>query len=232
MKRALGTAILTAALATAACGGDDGGNGDGDGGGPVDAGVGDGDGGDGDGGVPTCTFTPTGNFDPQVECRWDAPTIAEGYAAFDDVTMTPTVMNLTDDNGDNQVTLDDIPDIVFVSYRDQEDRLNVGGVLRVVSGACGADGRLAQHFVVGPTQIEADTGQAGIYFDPSGGVALGDIDADGSADIVGSLKGGGTIALGRDGHVLWINRTAPSGADTFPRRSRRWPISTATASPR
>jgi hypothetical protein len=54
---------------------------------------------------------------------------------------------------------------------------------------------LHQHFVVGPTQLQADTGVAGVYFDPSGGVALGDIDADGSADIVASLQGGGTVAL-------------------------------------
>ena len=218
-------AILTAALA--ACGGDDGGSGDGDGGGPVDAGVTD-DGG-GDAGPPTCTFTPTGNFNPEVECRWDTPTVAEGYAAFDDVTMTPTVMNLTDDNADGQVTLDDIPDIVFVSYRDQEDRLGVGGVLRIVSGACGADGRLAQHRVIGPTEIAADTQQAGIYFDPSGGVALGDVDADGAADIVASLQGGGTIALARDGHVLWLNRTAPSGSPRpAPPASSRSSSSTST----
>lgn len=212
MKRA----ICVLAMAVAACGGDDGG-----GSGDPDAGTGDGGsdpdgGGDPDGGVPTCTFTPPGSFDPEVECRWDQPAAGDGHATFDDVTMTPAVMNLTDDDGDNAVTLADIPDIVFVSYDDQTDRLNVGGVLRVMSGGCGADGLLHQHFVVGPAQIQADTGVAGVYFDPSGGVALGDIDADGSADIVASLQGGGTIALGRDGHVLWMNRTAPSGGDTLP----------------
>ena len=212
MKRA----ICVLAMAVAACGGDDGG-----GSGDQDAGPGDGGsdgdgGGDPDGGVPTCTFTPTGSFNPEVECRWDQPATGDGQATYDDVTMTPAVMNLTDDDGDGQVTLDDIPDIVFVSYDDQADRLNVGGVLRVLSGGCGADGLLHQHFVVGPTQLQADTGVAGVYFDPSGGVALGDIDADGSADIVASLQGGGTVALRRDGHVLWMNRTAPSGADTLP----------------
>ncbi|MBZ0237435.1 MAG: VCBS repeat-containing protein [Deltaproteobacteria bacterium] len=198
-----------------ACGDGGRGDGDGDGGGDGDAGVGD-DGGDGDGGVPTCTFTPTGEFNPEVECRWDRPAAGDPHPTYDDVTMTPMVMNLTDDDQDGQVTLADIPDIVFVSYDDQIDRLGVGGVLRVVSGACGADGVLPQHFVVGPARIEADTGVAGVRFDPSGGVALGDVDADGSADIVASLQGGGTIALRRDGSVLWMNRAAPDGADTFP----------------
>lgn len=215
MRLKLGTALLMASLTAAACGGDDGGNGDGDGGTDGDGGVGV-DGGDGDAGVPTCTFTPTGQFNPAIECRWDQPAAGDPHPGFDDVTMTPTVMNLTDDNGDGQVTLDDIPDIVFVSYDDQVNRLGVGGVLRVVSGGCGADGILTQHFVVGPAQIQADTGVAGVYFDPSGGVALGDIDADGAADIVASLQGGGTIALRRDGHVLWMNRTEPSGGDTKP----------------
>ena len=216
MTLRLGTAILMAALAASACSDNGGGGGDGDGG-PLDGGIGDGDGGtDGDGGVPTCTFTPTGQFNPMVECRWDRPAAGDGNATYDDVTMMPTVMNLTDDNADGQVTLDDVPDIVFVSYDDQTDRLGVGGVLRVVSGGCGADGKLHQHYMVGPAQIQADTGTAGVYFDPSGGVALGDVDADGAADIVASLQGGGTIALKRDGHVLWINRTAPSGANTLP----------------
>ena len=212
----LGTALLTfLALAAVACS-DNGGNG-----GDVDAGTGDGsiddgDGGNGDGGVPTCTFTPTGQFNPQIECRWDHPPAGDPFPTHDDVTMTPTVMNLTDDNGDGQVTLDDIPDIVFVAYDDQTDRLSVGGTLRMVSGKCGADGVLPQELVVGPAQIQADTGVAGVRFDPSGGVALGDVDADGKADIVAALRGGGTIALRRDGHVLWMNRTAPSGADTFP----------------
>ena len=130
---------------------------------------GDGGGGDGgDGGPPTCTFTPTGEFNPEVECRWDQPAAGDPHPTFDDVTMTPMVMNLTDDDQDGQVTLADIPDIVFVSYDDQVNRLGVGGVLRVVSGACGGDGILPQHFVVGPARIEADTGVAGVYFDPSG----------------------------------------------------------------
>ncbi|MEZ4401276.1 MAG: VCBS repeat-containing protein [Kofleriaceae bacterium] len=215
MNRTLGTVLLTTALA-AACGGGGGGTGDPDGG-PGDGGVIDADGGGGtDGGMPTCTFTPTGEFNPGIECRWDAPAQGDPFPTFDDVTMMPTVMNLTDDNGDGQVTLDDTPDIVFVSYDDQVNRLNVGGVLRVVSGGCAVDGTLAQHFVVGPAQIEADTGIAGVYFDPSGGVALGDVDADGAADIVASLQGGGTIALKRDGHVLWINQAAPAAADRKP----------------
>ncbi|MBP8808315.1 MAG: VCBS repeat-containing protein [Kofleriaceae bacterium] len=213
MRQLVGSLLLIAAVA---CGSDPGSDG------VIDAGNGDGDGGtldgggDGDGGVPTCTFTPTGQFNPEVECRWDRPAAGDPHRSFDDVTMTPVVMNLTDDNADGQVTLDDTPDIVFVSYDDQVDRLNIGGVLRVVSGACGPDGQLPQHLVVGPAQIQADTGTAGVYFDPSGGVALGDVDADGAADIVAALQNGGTIALRRDGHVLWLNRAEPAAADRKP----------------
>lgn len=201
--------VLTSLLAAACGGGDDGGGGGGDGDGGVDAG-GDPDG----GGPPRCTFTPPGTFDPEVECVWNGPAAGVRYQAYDDVVMTPVVMNLTDDNGDTQVTLDDIPDIAFVSYRLQEDGCcNVNGVLRVVSGGCDAGGVLADHLAIGAAEIEADTGIAGLWLDNSGGLAVGDIDGDGSPDIVGMLNGGGTIAFARTGHVLWVNRTHPSGAD-------------------
>lgn len=192
-----------------ACGGN--GSGDDDGG--------DGDGGPTDGGVdpdamvePDCVFTPTGTFDPAAECLWTAPPAGSAYPQHDDVVMTPAVMNLTDDDADGDVDLDDVPDIAFVSYRLAEDGCcNVDGVLRVVSGRC-EDGTMPQHLEVGRAEIMAATG-LNVGLDNSAGLALGDIDADGSPDIVGTLNGGGTIAFERDGTVLWWNADHPRGAD-------------------
>ncbi len=204
-------ALAVCSLALVACGGDDGGNGDGDGGGDGDAGVGTDAGPDAE---PDCVFTPTGEFNPEVECRWDGPAAGVPYQNYNDVVMTPVVINLTDDDGDGDVDTDDIPDIAFVSYRLQEDGCcNVNGVLRVVSGGCSAAGTLVEHFSVGATEIQADTGQAGIWLDNSGGLAVGDIDGDGSPDIVGMINGGGTIAFERDGTVKWVQRMYPTGSD-------------------
>lgn len=198
-------------LWVAACGGNggharDGGNG-GDGGGGIDAGV-------GPDAEPDCVFTPTGQFNPEIECRWDGPATGSPYQARNDVVMTPVVINLTDDDTDGDIDTDDIPDIAFVTYDLQGDGCcNTDGALRVVSGACGPDGILPEHYSVGATEIEADTGTAGIWLDNSGGLAAGDIDDDGLPDLVGMINGGGTIAFEHDGSVKWIQATHPSGDD-------------------
>lgn len=210
--RLLRAVVLLGVLA-AACGdsgsGDDTGDDDPDGNVDVpDGGV------DGDDGEPTCTFQPTGEFNPAIECAWNGAGAGGAYPDYDDVVMTPVVINLTDDNDDGMVTVDDIPDIAFATYRLQEDGCcNQNAVLRVVSGGCDGSGNLVEHFAVGGAEIEADTGIAGLWLDNSGGLAAGDIDGDGSPDLVGMLNGGGTIAFERDGTVKWVNQTHPSGDD-------------------
>jgi len=158
-----------------------------------------------------------GKFDPHLECAWSGPPAGDAYPDSDDVVMTPVVINLTDDNADKAVDLNDIPDVAFVSYRRQEDGCcNKDGVLRVASGRCQQDGQLQLHYSVGATQIEADTGIADVWLDNSGGIAVGDIDADGSADIVATINGGGTVAFERDGKVKWLQLEHPSnGQDHY-----------------
>ena len=204
-RRILAVAVLGLAPG---CGGDSGGTGSGDAAtidGAVDAAV-------DAAGPPTCTFTPPGTFQPAIECAWNAPPAGSAYPLHDDVVMTPAVMNLTDDDGDGDVDLADVPDIAFVSYRLAEDGCcSVNGVLRVVSGRC-EGGTLPQHFEVGLAEIMARTGLA-VGLDNSAGIALGDIDADGSPEIVATLNGGGTIAFSRTGAIEWWNAAHPKGAD-------------------
>lgn len=168
------------------------------------------------GGNEECVFVPPGGeFAPGLDCAWNGPSGAQPYANYDDVVMTPVVINLTDDNGDSEVNLDDIPDIAFVSYRLQEDGCcNSQGVLRVLSGGCNPDGTMTEHFSVGANEIQADIGMAGIWLDNSGGLAAGDIDADGSVDLVATTRNGGTIAFEKDGHVKWYQPSHPAGATT------------------
>ncbi|HRI69626.1 MAG TPA: hypothetical protein PK156_35585, partial [Polyangium sp.] len=155
---------------------------------------GDGGAGGAGGGNQACVFVPTaGTFNAEMECAWNGP--AATYMGRDDVVMTPVVVNLTDDDGDGMVTTDDIPDIAFITYRFQEDGCcNQPGALRVLSGACNPDGTMTEHYSVGATEIEADIGMAGVWLDNSGGLAAGDIDSDGSADLVATTNNGGTIA--------------------------------------
>lgn len=174
---------------------------------------GDGGAGGAGGGNQACVFVPTaGTFNAEMECAWNGSTTI--YTARDDVVSTPVVINLTDDDGDGMVTTDDIPDIAFIAYRYQEDGCcNQPGLLRVLSGACNPDGTMTEHFAVGATEIEADTNMSGIWLDNSGGLAAGDIDADGSPDLVATTNNGGTIAFERTGKVKWYQPAHPGAAN-------------------
>lgn len=138
-----------------------------------------------------CFFVPeVGDFEPVLECFWDDP--AE-HPEHDDVVMAPVVANLTDDNLDGLVNLEDIPDIAFSTYRRKEDGCcNSPAVLRVVSGSCsgGLSGALDdkqllhEHFHISSPKL-----------DNSAGLVVGDIDGDGLMDIVGMTKDSGTVAF-------------------------------------
>jgi hypothetical protein len=161
--------------------------------------------------VGDCEYhPPQGQFNPQVDCRWTPPP-DHVNPARNDVVMAPAVANLTDDNGDGKTDTFDIPDIVFVSYDLEGDSCcNVNGTLRIVSGACNPDGSMNTHASINTPPI-----------DNSGGVALGDLDADGVPEIVAvTIEGGnhpeGTVAFKRataDGSqwtVMWHNDTYPT----------------------
>ena len=138
-----------------------------------------------------CLYMPAvGEFQPVLECYWDDP---EEHTNHDDVVMTPAVANLTDDNHDGIIDVNDTPDIAFITYRYEQDGCcKTPGVLRVVSGACKGGltqmsdekKRLHEHFHISSPKL-----------DNSSGLALGDIDADGWPDIVGMTNTTGTVAF-------------------------------------
>jgi hypothetical protein len=165
------------------------------------------------GGNEKCVFVPqAGVFTPELDCAWNGSPNGL-YPLRDDVVMTPVVVNLTDDDGDGMVTTDDIPDIAFIAYRYQEDGCcNTPGALRVLSGACNPDGSMKEHFAVGATEIQNDIGASGVWLDNSGGLAAGDVDADGSVDLVATVNNGGTIAFERTGKVKWYQPAYPGAA--------------------
>jgi hypothetical protein len=137
-----------------------------------------------DGAVAECLFVPPpGAFTPVKECRWFQPL---EYAGYDDVVMAPVVANVTDDNADGAIDTNDIPDILFASYRYEQDGCcNQNAVLRVVSGRCSPDAsHLQEHFHIADPML-----------DNSAGLAVGDIDGDGEPDIVGVTRSAGVVAF-------------------------------------
>ncbi len=159
--------------------------------------------------VGDCLYhPPVGQFNPTIECRWTPP--AGGPTPErNDVVMAPVVGNLSDDDGDGRTNTFDTPDVVFIAYDFEGDGCcNRDGTLHIVSGRCEPDGSMRTLY-----------SNAELGLDNSGGLALGDLDGDGVAEIVAMLNNGrnpqGTVALKRvadDGTqwaVLWTNPDVP-----------------------
>ncbi len=146
--------------------------------------------------VEVCEFVPEpGPFDPTIACQW-RPGAGDPLPTFDDVVMTPSVANLTDDNEDGVTDTNDIPDIVFVSFdRQANGCCTTNGRVRIVSGLCNEDG----------TMNTIHTFES-VAIDNSSGIALGNLNPD-------SMPGEHPpeiVATSRVGTIAW-HRTADDG---------------------
>ncbi len=126
---------------------------------------------------------------------------------------TPTVANLTDDDGDGAVTMDDVPDIVLMTYN--SSNIATGGVIRILSGRPDATGLPIVHRTI-PIQDPADpcytAADAAIRHDSSTSVAIGDLDGDGDPELVALTEGGPAVAWTPEGCRLWT-ATEPNGGN-------------------
>lgn len=143
----------------------------------------------------TCVYIPpVGEFNPVEAWTWTGSTVAPEY---DQVMMMPAVANLTDDDGDGQVSLNDIPDVVFVTFRGNQ--YTQDGVVRVVSGLDGSE-----HW---------NSSDLPVPFFAYGGTipALGDITGDGVPEILISAgpSNNGLYAIKADGSILWHQPGVP-----------------------
>jgi hypothetical protein len=167
-----------------------------------------------------------GDFDPTIGCRWTPPEAPLGataeeieIAAMSEVVMTPSVANLTDDNGDGVTDVLDTPDLVFVSFNYEANGCCTRrGVVRVVSGGCNGDGTMTTHATLKGLA-------ANDWIGNSTGIALANLHPDDMTteripEIVATFKNGGTIAWRRtadDGtawEVMWQNDALPTSQHT------------------
>jgi hypothetical protein len=141
-----------------------------------------------DGVVPTCDEkAPADAFAPSVQWEWTAPNASSAAAAAGSF-VTPLVGNFTDDNGDGEVDLCDIPDILVSAV----ESFDFGSVLPLTSTA-----RLYL--------LSGDTGTEHFSFSTlvDGFVypAFGDVDGDALPEVVAADPSGRLVIFEHDGSL-------------------------------
>ena len=112
-----------------------------------------------------------GQLDPVV--GWSKSSFTD-FAAYNQVMMTPVVLNLTDDNNDGLIDRRDIPDIAFTRFTG--GGYGSAGILTVISGD---DGR----------ELFSTSGDGSLSVAGAGGVALGDLDGNGRPEMCVAMIG-------------------------------------------
>jgi hypothetical protein len=185
--------------------GDENGDGDGDGdsGLPkLDVGDGDGDGDTGgqesckivddmDGVAPCEEKAPPDSFEPEVQWSWDG----DGDLIYS--IVTPLVANLTDDNDDGEIDLCDTPDIIVSVSSEDGCCVFDEAYLYALDGQTGA-----VHWV-----SEVDVGPTGMT------PAVGDLDDDGTVEIVALRKNGHPVVFDHEGMVEWESANYIAGGE-------------------
>jgi hypothetical protein len=135
---------------------------------------------------------PSGALAPVVEWEWTGSAVDPGS---NQVIVTPVVANLTDDDADGDVDRRDIPDVAFVTF----EGTSAVGRLRLVSGDGGAEHWTAERPVCA-----------------YGGIAVADLEGDGSPEILAAGLVGTScrsdavpiLAFRADGTLLWESHDA------------------------
>jgi len=133
--------------------------------------------------MPCVDSAPPDSFVPDLQWSWDGPLDQE--SSF----VVPLVANLTDDNGDGEIDLCDVPDVVVLAGGWGQE---LPGYIYVFDGATGA-----QHFMI-PDVLSNTVGPA-----------LGDIDNDGLPEIIAAKIGGIPVAYEHDGTLKWTGEADP-----------------------
>jgi len=133
--------------------------------------------------VPCEDMAPPDAFEPEVQWAW------YGEDNETNSVVTPLVANLTDDNGDGNIDLCDVPDVVVVAYGCDDPGLCIAtdGHIYVLDGATGE-----LHFRI---ETEVNAGRT---------PALGDIDDDGMVEIISAVNDR-LVAFEHDGTLKWTS---------------------------
>jgi hypothetical protein len=144
-----------------------------------------------------------------VSTLWttDGATFASG-ASYKYPMVAPVVGNLTDDDGDGLITDEDTPDVVanFFASTSSVTYANAG-YLRAFSGD---DGTLLFSVYL------MTSGTKKYYPAGAGGVAMGDVDGDGTPEIATVTSSGDLVLLSNTGTLKWVNTSVAASVYAYP----------------
>ncbi len=132
-----------------------------------------------------CATTPeVGMFNPVVE--WHKDTWSMGANSKSSVSA-PVVAQLTDDNGDGEITPDDMPEVLLITYNHPDAQTSCW--LRAVSGD-------------GATEV---LNVQNVQFSRNQNLAVADIDKDGIVEILTLARDSKVYAYEHDGTLKWTS---------------------------
>ena len=137
-----------------------------------------------------------------VSTEWPTDSTTFTYAtgsAYTEIMAAPVVGNLTDDNADGLIDELDTPEVVYTTFTGSS--YSGTGYLRVISGDDGSEVLSIRSMTVGSTTYTV----AG-----AAGVAIGDLEGDGSPDILTMSSAGDVLAFEADGTKKWVYDTSKS----------------------
>ncbi|MCB9758441.1 MAG: hypothetical protein H6739_01240 [Alphaproteobacteria bacterium] len=157
---------------------------------------------------PSCTYTPSSTWSVVTEWETDTWTYSAGNS-YTRIMMAPAVGQLTDDNGDGFIDELDHPDIVYTTFTGSSYRS--AGYLRVMSAD--ADGTITEHLSVSSVTDSTNTTRS---IGGTAGVAIADIDNDGTPEILTHTTSNHLVAMHADGTVLWFSEDTSSDLYAYP----------------
>jgi hypothetical protein len=150
---------------------------------------------------------PVNVFSPTLAWEW-TKSLNNDFPLSNQVVCTPIVGNLTDDNKDGKIDLNDIPDIVFITFEGSNE---TRGVIRAISG----DGS-SEHFAIGSFVSNDKHFEAFPNYNP----ALADIDNDGIVEIMvvvnDQLANKWLAVFEHTGELKWISHDYSSSQMASP----------------